>query len=148
MGNRITLTLPIRLDMGVYKKATKTKKAGDKKTPFALNLNTLRNAPFHKLNDTKKMYKLLVQKELERVGAKTFTDAVFIEYKLFTGNKRLLDVGNIISVVQKYFEDAFVELGYIEDDNYMWIPASSSVFGGIDKGNERVEITIESIHND
>jgi len=140
------ISLPIRLEMGTYKKSTKTKKAGDKKKPFALNLNVYRNAYHHQLNDSKIIYKEIVKKELELKKIELFGKSkIHISYKLFSGTKRVADIGNILPIVQKYFEDAFVELGYIKDDNYNFIPKVSYEFGGIDKNNERVEIKIEKI---
>ena len=140
------IMLPIRVQMGTYKKATKTKKAGDKKKPFALNLNVYRNAYHHQLNDSKIAYKKIVKDELELKSIKPFGKAkIHVTYKLFLGTKRKADLGNILPIVQKYFEDAFVEHGYIEDDSYNFIPKVSYEFGGIDRKNERVEITIEEI---
>ena len=141
-----TIVLPIRIEMGTYKKSTKTKKVGDKKKPFALNLNVYRNAYHHQLNDSKIAYKKIVKDELELRDIEPFgKNKIHVIYKLFLGTKRKADLGNILPIVQKYFEDAFVELGYIEDDNYSYIPKVSYEFGGVDKNNERVEITIEEI---
>lgn len=72
-------------------------------------------------------------------------DRVEIHYKLFPKTKRLCDINNIISVTDKWFCDALVELGKLSDDNYKFIPRTCSEFGEVDKHNPRVEITIKEI---
>lgn len=68
-----------------------------------------------------------------------------IHYKLFPRTKRLCDVNNVCSAVDKFFSDALVELGKLQDDNYLFLPRVVSEFGGVDKDNPRVEITIKEI---
>ena len=143
------ITLPLRIDNGIYKKATRTKKAGDKKKSDPLNLNFYRNANHFKLADMKIKYKDIVEDELKRVG---LLDAKYnkvrISYTLYAGNNRKFDLSNIQSIVQKFFEDSLQELGLIEDDTYEYIVEYSCAFGGIDKGNERVEIEISEVANE
>lgn len=66
-----------------------------------------------------------------------------IRYVLFVGTKRLCDVANVCSVVDKFFLDALVESGKLPDDNYQYVPKVTYEFGGYDKGNPRIEIIIE-----
>ena len=57
-------------------------------------------------------------------------------------NKRKFDISNVVSIHQKFFEDALVELGKLIDDSFTFISESSQSFGEISKDNPRVEITI------
>ena len=68
-----------------------------------------------------------------------------ITYRLFPKTRRLCDVNNVCSAVDKWFSDALVELGKLPDDNYLHLPRVISEFGGVDKLRPRVEITIKEI---
>jgi hypothetical protein len=46
------------------------------------------------------------------------------------------------AIQRKFFEDALVELGYLTDDNYLHVLGASDDFGGVEKDNPRIEITI------
>jgi hypothetical protein len=70
---------------------------------------------------------------------------ISIEYKLFPRTKRLCDISNILSIHDKMFCDALVELGKLEDDNYLFIPQITYCIGEIDKINPRVEITLTNL---
>jgi len=58
---------------------------------------------------------------------------------------RRTDLGNVLSVHQKYFEDALVELGCIPDDDYKHIVRTTFVFGEKDKNDPRVIITVKEL---
>ena len=68
-----------------------------------------------------------------------------ITYILYPKTKRLCDVSNICSVVDKFFCDVLVSLGKIEDDNYRYLPKISYEIGEVDKDNPRVKIIIKEI---
>ena len=108
-----------------------------------LNLNTYRNLHFQSLNNGKKKFKNLIKEDALKLPV--FNNPVKLEYLYFLRDKRLVDVGNIHSVVEKYFLDALVELGRIEDDNYQYVIGASYYFGGIDKDNPRCEVTIKEV---
>jgi hypothetical protein len=67
---------------------------------------------------------------------------VLCVYKVYAGSKRSFDLGNVCSVHEKFFEDAFVELGRLPDDNIEFIPLVIYLGCGIDKDNPRVEIEV------
>ncbi len=104
-----------------------------------LNLNQYRNAHYFTLNNSKTSYKKLMQEQIEQLPA---FNKVSITYTVFFGSKRKTDISNVCSIVDKYFCDALVELGKLPDDNYEYIQDIQYKFGGIDKDNPRVEITI------
>ena len=55
------------------------------------------------------------------------------------------DLDNFVTVVKKYFQDAIVELGFLEEDHTGVIVANSEGYAGIDKENPRVEIKITCV---
>lgn len=68
-----------------------------------------------------------------------------ITYRVFKGDKRVCDTGNVCSVHQKFFEDALVELGKLPDDNHNMIKRTIFEWGGIDKLSPSVEILITEV---
>ena len=110
------------------------------KTSFSLNLNTYRNAKFYLLNDVKILFKELVS---PHVGALPSMTNCRLTYTVYPGTKRAFDIGNVCSVVDKFFSDALVELGKLPDDCYHHLAQITYRFGAVDKENPRVEVLIE-----
>lgn len=110
------------------------------KKDYPLNLNWYRNAHYFALNDSKIAFKELVEPFLRQI--RPFTK-VTIKYTVYAPNKRKFDISNVCSIVDKYFSDALVELGKLEDDSYEFLSMVQYQFGGIDKENPRVDILIE-----
>lgn len=91
---------------------------GNKK--FALNLNDYRNTHYQVLNKAKIIFKnqlLINYPELTRIKAQR----VEIEYYIERCDNRKFDIMNVISIVDKFFCDALVEVGCIHDDNYNYV---------------------------
>lgn len=107
---------------------------------FPLNLNAYRNANFHILNDAKIRFKEIVTPLIKDIPKLT---GCGMDLVLFPGSKHKCDVSNVCSIVEKFFNDAFVEAGKLDDDNYTFVPVSRYTFGGVDIKNPRVELTIE-----
>lgn len=112
----------------------------DKKIP--INLNWYRNAKCFESNDAKKAYKEFVRPQIEQLPK---FERLGLEMKIFPPTARLTDIGNIGSITEKFFLDAMVELGKLEDDNYLFVPTSLVEFGKVDKTNPRVEIRIKGL---
>jgi len=111
-----------------------------KSSKFILNLNTYRNTHYQTLNNVKKNYKQWMSSQIENLP---FIDVpVSITFTLFPKSKRRTDLTNVLSIHDKFFCDALVELGKLEDDDYYWIPEVIYKFGCVDKENPRVEILI------
>jgi hypothetical protein len=68
---------------------------------------------------------------------------VKLTYTLFMGSSREADLSNICVVVDKFFCDALVEAGKLPDDSVSYLQSIDYRFGGVDKSNPRVEITLE-----
>ena len=110
------------------------------KKKFTLNLNQYRNAHYRITNTAKIRYKELMKEQILSVKGKLGRSLII--YTIYKGDNRRFDVGNICSIHQKFFEDALVELSKLEDDKHSILPVSIFQYGGIDKDNPRVDITI------
>ena len=106
---------------------------------FILNLNQYRNTHFRVLNYAKQLYKDWMKPQIIKSKKK---DKIIIVYKVYANSNRHYDVGNVCCVHEKFFEDAFVELGKLPDDNKDYIPLVIYMRGGVDKDNPRVEIEV------
>lgn len=95
------------------------------------------------LNNAKINYKMFMKKQIEKIPR--LQPPIQITYRLYKGDKRNCDVGNVCSIHQKFFEDALVELGKLPDDNHNMVVRSIQEWGGIDKLNPCVEIMIEEV---
>jgi len=106
---------------------------------FALNLNIYRNAHFHTLNSAKATFKDAVAEQVMQLPDLA---NIQLEYTLYPATKRLCDISNICSIVDKFFCDAVVELGKLPDDNYTHLNKITYQIGEVDKHNPRVEVRI------
>jgi len=113
---------------------------GVKKRKNYLNLNTYRNAHFIALNRSKKDYKEEIKEELNKLGVFKKIKPV---YKYYLPRK--CDIGNVHSILEKYFLDALVELGHIQDDDCTQVIGADYEFVEYDKKNPRCEIFIEEL---
>lgn len=106
---------------------------------FILNLNQYRNTHYRVLNTCKINYKEAMRSQIKT--APKFKKVLCV-YRVYAGSKRNFDLGNVCSIHEKFFEDAFVELGKLPDDNTDYIPLVIYMGCGIDKENPRVEIEV------
>lgn len=118
------------------------KVAQSSKKDFILNLNNYRNAHYQSLSKTKINYKNDMMPQIKKLP--NFTK-IKITYVLYPKTKRLCDVPNVCAVHDKYFQDALVEGGKIQDDNYLFVPEVTYAFGKVEPDNPRVEIHISEI---
>jgi len=121
------------------------KKVADKK--FSLNLNIYRNSAPFTINDAKKAYVGAVRETV--AGQKLLCrPPLRFSYVVFPHTRRRMDLGNVLSVVQKFTEDALVELGLLTDDSYDIISKVEYGFGCVDRDNPRVELTIDGYRSE
>ena len=111
------------------------------KKKYIINLNNYRNWHFRVNNFIKIAYKKTMREQL--VAFKGKFNKIEITYTLFIDTSRKCDLANVCCVVEKFFEDAMVEYGLIEDDNIDYISKVIYKYGGVDKGNGRVIIEIK-----
>lgn len=111
---------------------------------FVLNLNHYRNAYFRQLDKAKKEFKERVT-PLVRHLPKLDQDGVKIQitYVFYAPKGVVPDLANVCCIVDKFFSDVLVEAGKLEDDNPKVLPHIRFSFGGVDRGNPRVEAIIE-----
>lgn len=69
---------------------------------------------------------------------------VRITYTLNPKTKRLCDISNVCCIVDKFFCDCLVQMGKLEDDNYLLVPEVVYKIGEVDKVGT-MEILIEEI---
>lgn len=112
------------------------------KKKFIFNINNYRNGHFFVLNKAKQLLKEFIQPQLINIPK---LNKIRLRYTLFKNDNRKCDVNNICTVADKFFCDALVEAGKLEDDNYDYLPLSVFRWGGIDKDNPRIEVEIKDI---
>lgn len=112
---------------------------------WILNLNQYRNTYFRTLNTCKINYK---QDMRSQIATSPSYNKVACIYTVYPKSKRSFDIGNVCCIHQKFFEDALVELGKLEDDNFTKIPLTVYQFGEIDQNNPRVEIEVVELNSE
>jgi hypothetical protein len=113
---------------------------------FMLNLNIYRNCHHMTLNQAKVLWSSIV---LHAPFEGDDIEAPYhFTYTVFPSSGRKFDLSNVLSVVQKFTDDALIECGVIEDDCYKFIPEIDYRFGHIDKERPRVELEIKSIQQE
>ena len=110
------------------------------KRKFRLNLNIYRNTHYQTLNNAKVKFKEVVKQSIEPLPV---MNKVRLTLTLFLQSNRSADLSNICCIVDKFFCDALVEYGKLPDDKVGIINDIHYTFGGVDKTNPRVEITIQ-----
>jgi hypothetical protein len=119
---------------------------------FALNLNVYRNSHHFILNAAKVAWKGIVEWEVIRLGTMDPPPQVGLipppyhfTYTVYPGSNRKFDLANVLPIVQKFTDDALIEMGVIPDDSYKIIPVIDYRFGGVDRENPRVELEINEV---
>ena len=127
----VSMHLPLFIDSG---KRAKSKRRW-------LTLNNYRNWHYQVSNGLKIKFKREIKEKLDfKIEGK-----VKIYYEYYAPDKRKRDLMNVISVIDKFFQDALVERGCIEADDLSIVVEVNSKYIGIDKENPRLEVTILSI---
>lgn len=116
-----------------------------KKKPrrIALSKNQERNMHYIIYNQVKKAFVEEVKKAIPE-GFK-LQPPIHMHFTYFHGSRHLMDLDNAVSVIRKFLQDSLVELGYLPEDDWRFIPSSSEEFGGIDPKNGRMEVTITTV---
>jgi hypothetical protein len=110
-----------------------------KKMNFAVNLNQYRNAHFHVLNKAKVVFGQMIHNQIKNLPE---FERIEIEYILFPGSARIMDINNICCIADKFFCDTLVEEGKLPDDNFNHLVKTTMSYGKIDSKNPRVEAHI------
>lgn len=110
---------------------------------YSMNLNSYRNWYHHENNALKVLYKGFVEEAVKEAAGEMGEPPYVFRYTFFAPSRRLFDLGNVGAIVQKFTDDALMELGLLEDDNYTFVRKVEYCFGGIDKENPRAELEIK-----
>ena len=121
----VSIDLPITIKMG--------------RKSYALNLNFYRNAHYQTLTRMKVEFGSEVS---ELISTLPVFKWVNLTYTLYPKTKRLCDVSNVCSIVDKFFCDSLVNQGKLEDDNYQIVKQITYKFGEVDKDNPRVVVEL------
>lgn len=129
--NKKSITISAPLAIYMPRKTMKDRR-------IALSLNEYRNLHFRVEAQVKIAFTELMRDQLS--GLK-FEHPSFT-WKMYYKDKRRHDKFNFVSIISKYFLDAMVHYGCIEDDSDEFIGTDLLLQPEIDKHNPRCEITI------
>ena len=122
-----------------YKIEYKTKK--DK--TVLVGMNYYRNCHYHLKNKMKSHYSDLVRSLLSDFTGDRLT-SYRVKYKLFYKTASS-DLMNVVSIIDKFVNDAFQEIGLVENDNVKFYKKCFAEVGGQDKDDPRIEIILEEL---
>lgn len=108
----------------------------------SLNLNIYRNLHFYQLSYQKNAFHKKMQPALRGLPK---LGKVKLHYEIHPKTQGRLDTMNVGSVVDKFFSDALVESGVIEDDDYNNVVFNSFCFGSVSPKDPHVLVTITEI---
>lgn len=127
MKEKIVVWMPLYIEIGKKKKH--------------INLNNYRNWHYQINNKIKKEYKSIVNRKLQNYINKKY-QKIELEFIMIRGDRRKVDRSNVLSIHEKFFCDAIVELGIIPDDNDKHIEKTIYMTGEVCKIKPRIEIVI------
>ena len=104
-------------------------------------MNSYRNWHFQVSNDIKRTFKSEISSKLNFV----IKGKLKIDYFYFAPDKRKRDLMNVISVIDKFFQDAMVESGCIEGDDLSIVVEVNSCYMGIDKQDPRLDVLLTKV---
>lgn len=114
-----------------------------------LNLNHYRNDHHMILNPAKIVHKdsvawalTMAHGYIARARELMPEPPYLFTYTLYPKDARGYDLANVCSIVQKFTDDALIELGIIEDDNFRIVRAVNYRYGEVDKLRPRAELEI------
>ena len=129
----IILELPI-----YYTFERKTKK--DNK--ILVGMNWYRNAHFRSSNQVKQHYHNLIYSKVTQ--SQKLKDKYMVSYMLYPSNSNC-DLMNVVSVIDKFLNDALQDSGVIVNDNIKFYKHMIATAKEVDKLNPRIEIIVEEM---
>tara|TARA_R110002049_G_scaffold250087_1_gene424412 strand:- start:348 stop:746 length:399 start_codon:yes stop_codon:yes gene_type:complete len=106
-----------------------------------LTMNNYRNWHYQVSNDIKRKFKSNISHKLDF----RFDGKIRIEYFYFAPDNRTRDLMNVISVVDKFFQDVMVENDCIISDDLSTVVEVNSCYMGVDKQNPRLDVMITKL---
>ena len=130
----ISLELPI-----YYTFVKKTKK--DNKV--LVGMNWYRNAHFRSSNQVKQYYHWLIHSKIK--PDQKIKGKYMLTYLLYPSNSSC-DLMNVVSVIDKFLNDALQDCEVIVNDNIKFYKHMIATVKEVDKLNPRIEIIIEEVY--
>lgn len=113
------------------------------KKKISVAVNWYRNAHYQVSNNAKRKYKKLIEDQFS--GLTKPAGKIHVTYEYYAARNNKPDLDNMTGTVKKFFQDAMVELGFIEDDNVSIIVSTKEKYMGIDRENPRVVAKITQL---
>lgn len=107
----------------------------------SFNLNQYRNWHFRTAHSMKKIYHELAIVEIIKSEIPKL-NKITMDFKLYKKSRVQRDKANFLCIHEKFFCDALVEHGILDDDSDEYILSQRYLESEIDKDNPRVEVTI------
>jgi len=127
----MVISMPLYIQLGKSKDCKK----------YHINLNNYHNLHYAPRNNLKKAYALIVKQRIGECLESKYSKIALV-LTMYRGDKKRVDRSNVLCLHEKFFCDAFVELGWIDDDNDKFIVETIYRTGQIDKENPRVDIEV------
>ncbi len=110
---------------------------------ISLSMNTYRNLHYLVSNQAKRLFKELLAPQIHQLP---MFGQIELWFDYYPKTRQRSDLGNWTSICEKFFLDALVEFGKLEDDSMQYVPRTHSTYCGLDPGKEgKVIITIKEI---
>ena len=129
----------IKLELPIYHTFQRKTK---KDTKILVGMNWYRNAHFMNSNQIKKFYHELIF--LKVLKSQRIKGSYQVEYLLYPSNANC-DLMNVVSVIDKFLNDALQDCGVVVNDNIKFYKHMIATVKEIDKINPRIEIIIEQL---
>ena len=127
-------TLP--LNVTLERKTVKNKRV-------SININWFRSAHHRDYEEAKRVYCKLMGDQLNSVDGPN--GKIHVHFKYYAARDNKPDLHNFVDAAKKFFFDAMVKHGFIEDDNVHVIVSSSEEYCGIDRKSPRIVAKINKI---
>ena len=129
----------IKLELPIYHTFQRKTK---KDTKILVGMNWYRNAHFRNSNQIKKFYHELIFVKV--LKAQRIKGSYQVEYLLYPSNANC-DLMNVVSVIDKFLNDALQDCGVVVNDNIKFYKHMIATVKEVDKLNPRIEIEVEEI---
>lgn len=122
--SQVQIELPLYVDIG----------GKDKK--WYLNLNVYRNSFYHQLNKAKLKYAKQISTVCTTAILPVIPEGHYIvrmsvDYVIYPSTKRKFDLGNVASIVEKFFLDTLQKLELLKNDDYECVFRSTYNIGSV-----------------
>ena len=132
----------IIIELPIYYTFTKKTKKDNK---VLVGMNWYRNAHFRNSNQVKQHYHKLIYSKVTQ--SQKLKDKYMVSYMLYPSNSSC-DLMNVVSVIDKFLNDALQDCGVIVNDNIKFYKHMIATVKEVDKLNPRIEIKITEIKGD